>query len=133
MRFGRYLPYLPKCTSSLTPLPLLLLQNNFFELFLSYLTSFKIHSIVHYKQHNWAFLYYYNTDFYINFFLCSHRLFFSLPLSTNFTKWSNKLKHFVGCCRRIVWVCLPILWDWHLKGYNDNIILYCTMKAFHMD
>ena len=24
------------------------------------------------------------------------------PLSVNFTKWSNTLKQFVGCCRRIV-------------------------------
>ena len=39
------------------------------------------------------------------------------PLSTNFTKWSNTLKQFVGCCRRIVWVCLTTLWDWCFKGY----------------
>ena len=38
------------------------------------------------------------------------------PLSANFTKWSNTLKHFVGNSRRIVWVCLNILWDWCLKG-----------------
>ena len=38
------------------------------------------------------------------------------PLSANFTKWSNALKQFVGCCRRIVWVCLTILWDWRFKG-----------------
>ena len=37
------------------------------------------------------------------------------PLSTKFTKWSNTLKQFVGFCRRIVWVCLTILWDWHLR------------------
>ena len=30
------------------------------------------------------------------------------PLSPNPTKWSNTLKQFVGCCRRIVWVCLII-------------------------
>ena len=29
---------------------------------------------------------------------------------------SNALKQFVDCCRRIVWVCLTILWGWHLKG-----------------
>ena len=33
------------------------------------------------------------------------------PLSANPTKWSNTLKQFVGFCRRIVWVCLTILWD----------------------
>ena len=38
------------------------------------------------------------------------------PLSANPTKWSNILKQFVGCCRRIVWVCLTILQSWHLKG-----------------
>ena len=37
-------------------------------------------------------------------------------LSTNFTKWSNTLKQFVGCYRQIVWVCLTILWDWRFKG-----------------
>ena len=38
------------------------------------------------------------------------------PLSTNPTKWSNTLKQFVGFFRRIVWVCLTILWDWRLIG-----------------
>ena len=32
------------------------------------------------------------------------------------TKWSDTLKQFVGCCRRIVWVCLTIFWGWRLKG-----------------
>ena len=37
--------------------------------------------------------------------------------SANPTKWSNILKQFVGKlhCRRTVWVCLTILWGWHLK------------------
>ena len=39
------------------------------------------------------------------------------PLSTNPTKWSDTLKQFVGCCRRIVCVCLTILWGWCLKDY----------------
>ena len=38
------------------------------------------------------------------------------PLSANPTKWSNTLKQFVGYCRRIVSVCLTILWGWRLKG-----------------
>ena len=38
------------------------------------------------------------------------------PLNANPTKWSNKLKQFVGNSRLIVWVCLTILWGWHLKG-----------------
>ena len=37
------------------------------------------------------------------------------PLSANPTKRSNTLKQFVDCCRRIVWVCLTILWGWHLR------------------
>ena len=37
------------------------------------------------------------------------------PLSTNPTKWSEILKQFVGFCRRIVWVCLTILWGLCLK------------------
>ena len=38
-------------------------------------------------------------------------------LSANPTKWSSTLKQFVGCCRRIVWMCLTILWGWRrLKG-----------------
>ena len=40
-----------------------------------------------------------------------------IPLSANHTKWSNKAKQFFSCCGRIVWVCLVILWGWHLKGY----------------
>ena len=32
------------------------------------------------------------------------------PLSANPTKWSTSLKQFVGCCWRIVWVCLTVLW-----------------------
>ena len=27
-----------------------------------------------------------------------------------------KHKQFIGCRRRIVWVCLTILWGWRLKG-----------------
>ena len=38
------------------------------------------------------------------------------PLNVNFIKWSNTLKQFVGSSQRIVWMCLTILWDWHLKG-----------------
>ena len=26
-------------------------------------------------------------------------------------------------CRRIVWVCLTILWYWHLKGWNDSLVI----------
>ena len=32
------------------------------------------------------------------------------PLSGNPTELSNTLQQFVGCCRRIVWVCLIVLW-----------------------
>ena len=39
-------------------------------------------------------------------------------LSANPTKWSSTLKQFVGNSRRIVWVCLTILWGWRLKGYS---------------
>ena len=40
------------------------------------------------------------------------------PLSANPTKWSNTLKQFVDelVYWQIVWVCLTILWDRHLKG-----------------
>ena len=37
------------------------------------------------------------------------------PLSAKPTKWSNTLKQVVGSCRRIVWVCLTILWGGRLK------------------
>ena len=54
------------------------------------------------------------------------------PLSANPTKWSNTLKQFVGKCRQIVWVCLTILWDLHLKAWNEasnlkEIIMGCVM------
>ena len=38
------------------------------------------------------------------------------PLSSNPTKWSNTLKQFVGQSRRIVSVCLTILWSCRVKG-----------------
>ena len=38
------------------------------------------------------------------------------PLSVSPSKWSNTLKQFIGNSRRIVWVCLTILWVWRLKG-----------------
>ena len=34
------------------------------------------------------------------------------PLCTNPTKWSNTLKQFFGYCRRIIWLCLTVLWGW---------------------
>ena len=37
------------------------------------------------------------------------------PLGASPTKWSNTLKQFVACCQQIVWVCLTILWGWHLE------------------
>ena len=39
------------------------------------------------------------------------------PLSANPTKWSNTLKTIRPLLRRIVWVCLTILWGWLLKVY----------------
>ena len=38
-----------------------------------------------------------------------------IPLSANPTKWSNTLKQIVGKSRRIVCVCLTVLWGWCLK------------------
>ena len=51
------------------------------------------------------------------------------PLSANTTKWSNTFKQFVGCCR-IVWVCLTILWGWHIEKkffFSSEILvnIYC--------
>ena len=43
-----------------------------------------------------------------------------IPLSANPLKWSNTLKQFVGNNRRVVWVCLTIMWGWHLKGYDTK-------------
>ena len=36
-------------------------------------------------------------------------------LCDNLKKWLNTLKQFVSFCWRFVWVCLTILWGWHLK------------------
>ena len=38
------------------------------------------------------------------------------PLGVNLKKCSNTFKQFVCHSRRIVWVCLFILWGWRLKG-----------------
>ena len=45
----------------------------------------------------------------------SSKVFHHNPSSTNPTKWSSKLKQFVGNSRRIVSVCLTILWGWYLQ------------------
>ena len=53
-------------------------------------------------------------------------------LSINPTKWSNSLKQFVDCCRRIVWVSLTILWGWRLKGldilFKDCSWVNCSLQ-----
>ena len=47
-----------------------------------------------------------------------------------------------GNCRRIVWVCLTILWGWHSKGYKYKAALasyiswmcytrYCRVNQWH--
>ena len=46
------------------------------------------------------------------------------PLSANPTKWSNTLKQFVGNSRRIVWVCLTILWGWRFKSYWSDTVSF---------
>ena len=47
--------------------------------------------------------------------------FLTLYLSANPTKWSVTLKQFVDCCRRMVWVCLTILWGWRIKTHPEPI------------
>ena len=49
-----------------------------------------------------------------------------IPLSVNFTKWSNIFKQLVDNSRWIVWVCLTILWGWRLKGYWS----YFSLRGF---
>ena len=44
------------------------------------------------------------------------------PLSAIPTKWSNTLKPFVGNSRRMVWVCLIILWAGAYKRVRFNKI-----------
>ena len=43
-------------------------------------------------------------------------------LSAKPIKCSNTLKQFVDFCRRIVWMCLTILWGWRLKGKSGKKI-----------
>ena len=43
-------------------------------------------------------------------------------LSANSTKWLNTLKQFVGCCWRIVWLYLTILWGWRLEDKRKNTL-----------
>ena len=54
------------------------------------------------------------------------------PLSANPTNWSNTLKQLVGCCWRTVWVCLTILWDWHLKGQHKTSEFYTHFPRVHI-
>ena len=50
------------------------------------------------------------------------------PLSANLTKWSDTFKQFVSNSRRIVWVCLTILWGCRVKGLTD-IVSYCALQT----
>ena len=43
----------------------------------------------------------------------AHLTLSQVPISQNGQTHSNNS---LANCRRIVWVCLTILWDWHLKG-----------------
>ena len=43
----------------------------------------------------------------------------------------NTLKQFVGGCRKIVRVCLTILWDWHLKGSEERNHYRLTTVYLH--
>ena len=51
-------------------------------------------------------------------------------LSASPTKWSNTHKQFVGKGRQIVWVCLTILWSWHLKGSKHYF--YLRVGVMHL-
>ena len=56
------------------------------------------------------------------------------PLSANTTTWSNTLKQLIGYCRRIVSVCLTILWGWHLKDCSpQSTILYIKLQVLSND
>ena len=55
--------------------------------------------------------------------------FFFNPWSANLTIWPNTFKQFVGCYRRIVWVCLTISWGWLLKGSCDSECIRIDTKA----
>ena len=57
-------------------------------------------------------------------------LYFINPFRANRTNWSNILKQFVGCCRRIVWLCLTILWIWCWKGYLSVILLNMILGSW---
>ena len=58
-----------------------------------------------------------------------HAISFNNPLSTNPTKWSNKLKQFVSNSRRVVWVCLTILWGWGLKEFEKSCFQTLTQTT----
>ena len=49
------------------------------------------------------------------------------PLTAHPRKWSNTLKQFVGCCRRVVWVCLTVLRGWRFKGsVFSGVLAMCS-------
>ena len=54
------------------------------------------------------------------------RSFVFYPLSANPAKWSNMHTQTIP---GIVWVCLTILWDWHLKGEDPDKHLYWDVFA----
>ena len=72
---------------------------------------------------------------FLEFFWLIAQMFINL-LPANPTKWSYSLKQLVACCRRIVWVCLTILWGWHSiwvftgRGDKDNPSGWTTCVSF---
>ena len=75
----------------------------------------------------------------VNILRVIYLLFFNL-FSANATKWQNILKQFAGnlpmncwmcltICRRIVWVCLTILWGWRLKGRTIAFLFFDNMSS----
>ena len=52
---------------------------------------------VHFRKYNWKKI----NSLFSHFFVMSQKVLWR----PNPTKWSNALQQFVGCCRRIVWVC----------------------------
>ena len=49
-------------------------------------------------------------------------------LSANLTKWSNTLEQFVCNSRRIVWVCLAILWGWRIENVSWIILAHLSIN-----
>ena len=105
----------------------ILSEGNFLNIFVlapcieqTFRINILLHIRKHYFIHFWCFFLKLSKAFSVSLTL-------SAPISQNGQTHSNNSS---AIPRRIVWVCLTILWDWRLKGKYGNDVLSRSVELF---